>query len=296
MLTTTLLILAVHATARPTLAQGRAVEPPRDQTERQDIETADDLLRELETADQGLEQLTATIAYSKFDPFAYSRQERRGTLQFQSVPRPGENGGESKPPKRTFGVRFTQLIRDGHLDEIERIYIFDGHWFAEKDPAERFMDKREVVRPGEEADPLRIGEGPFPIPIGQRRADLLERFNARLPEPFEGLEITPDMDDEERSGIENLRRFASDAIQLHLVPKAQFQEQSDHVEVRLWYKRDKTGRLLPRMARTLSEDGAVSTVQLINVKINENAELDPDIMSTEAPEGWDVQIRTWEGP
>jgi len=282
-----LTLAALLACSGRAVAQPAGLEPPDPAAG--EIKTADDLLRALETADRGLEELTAGIAYTKFDPFTYNRQERRGTLQFESTPREGQRD------QRTFGVRFDTLIVDGQLDEVEKIYVFDGHWFVEKDPAERFMLKREVVRPGEEADPLRIGEGPFPIPIGQRRADLLQRFTARLPEPTEGLELDEDMDPEELRAIENLRLFASDAVQLHLTPKSQFREQSDHVEVRLWYKRDRDGRLLPRMARTLGEDGTVSTVQLINVKINEEAALDQNIMNVDAPDGWDVQIRGWEG-
>ena len=40
-----------------------------------------------------------------------------------------------------------------------------GEWFVEKLGNDKQMFKRAIIAPGEKIDPLRIGEGPFPLPI-----------------------------------------------------------------------------------------------------------------------------------
>ena len=50
------------------------------------------------------------------------------------------------------------------------------------------------------------------------------------------------------------------------------------------------------MARTVDFDGDISVIQLINVKINDKDSIDPTLMSTDVPEGWNAQIREWDGP
>ena len=55
--------------------------------------------------------------------------------------------------------------------------MFDGQWLIEKRPDKKQFVAREIAAPGEDFDPLSIKEGIMPIPIGQRAADVLERFD-----------------------------------------------------------------------------------------------------------------------
>ena len=77
-------------------------------------------------------------------------------------------------------MTFDTLIVADRRESIGQHYAFDGQWVVEKTPADKQFTKRQVVPPGEDFDPLRIGEGPFPVPVGQRKADILDRFDAEI--------------------------------------------------------------------------------------------------------------------
>lgn len=59
-------------------------------------------------------------------------------------------------------------------------YLFDGRWFTEVNERTKTYQRHEIVRPGESIDPFRIGQGPFPLPFGQKKADILANFEVRL--------------------------------------------------------------------------------------------------------------------
>lgn len=282
-----LVVLSLAATA---LASAQEPQPPAD--DEPEFASADELLDALETADADLSFLTAQISYTKTSQFLGDRQVRLGVMQFVSQLL------EGVPTRRTFGVRFEKLYIGNMADDEVKIYIFDGHWFVEKLPGEKLIIKREVVRPGEMADPLRIGEGPFPIPIGQKKADILERFEAELLDPDDGLTLDPNEEHpaEDIKAARNLVNFTLDSYQLRLTPHDAWIDTIDLKEIRLWYTRAEDGRLLPRMARTVDFDGDISVIQLINVTINDKDSIDPTLMSTDVPEGWNAQIREWDGP
>ena len=282
-----LVVLSLAATA---LASAQEPQPPAD--DEPEFASANELLDALETADADLSFLTAQIRYTKTSQFLGEREVWLGDMQFvrQLL--------ESVPTRRMFGVRFDRHYIGNMADDEVKIYIFDGHWFVEKLPGEKLIIKREVVRPGEMADPLRIGEGPFPIPIGQKKADILERFEAELLEPGDGLTLDPNEEHppEDLNAARNLVNFTRGSYQLRLTPRAEWADAIDLQEIRLWYTRSEDGRLLPRMARTVDFDGDISVIQLINVTVNDKDSIDPTLMSTDVPEGWNAQIREWDGP
>lgn len=244
------------------------------------IRTADDLLTALETADAGLKTLTAGIRYDRTFEIAGDRQVREGTLYFEARPR------EADRADRRFSIRFDRLIVGQRVRDEVKEFIFDGEWLVEKLPGEKpkMFTKRQVVPPGERFDPLRIGEGPMPIPIGQRREDILSRYAAEL--------VPADSD---LSELE-LKTFVKESYQLKLTPRADRPDEDEFREIRLWYRQSpavggQPAMLLPRMARTINRSGDESVVQLINVQVN--GPIPADVMKTDTPgpkDGWDVQV------
>ncbi len=234
--------------------------------------TPDALLDALEHADADLTDLTADLNYVRYFEISGDRQIRRGTLKFRSRPREGH------APDRRFRVDFSSLEVGSTRRDERRTLIFDGEWFVDAMHADRLFVKRQVVAPGTTIDPLRLGEGPFPLPIGQKKADILAHFDASLRPAGEGIEFP------------NLAEHIAGATQLLLVPK----EEGDLAEVRLWYARDARGSLLPRLALTVNQAGDRSFIQLLNVRRNPEVSLAEDEMSTRTPEsGWEVQEMPW---
>ena len=223
---------------------------------------------------------TPTCIYVKTFVLAGDEHTRTGELSFQSTT-------EDDDARRRFAIDFTKLQMGEVIDDgfLER-YAFDGEWLLELDFEHKQFTRRQIVPPGETFDPLRIGEGPFPIPIGQRRDEILRRFDAQLASTDDGL------------ADEKLKKFAAAGnwVQVRLVPKEAWEDEIDFTEVRLWYQERDDGRLLPRMAKTMNTAGDESTVLLLDVKVNDDAAIDETRLSTDPPaEGWDGQIIPWRG-
>ena len=191
------------------------------------------------------------------------------------------------------------LFRSVEDDDQQQLIIFDGEWLVEKNFKEKMMIKRQVVPPGQVFDPLKIGEGPLPIPLGQSKVDVTLRFRAELQPLHAGLDAEPDASAEERAEVESLRQHVKDATQIRLTPQPGFERETDFSEIRLWYRRTAEGLLLPVMARTTSRNMNTSIVQLSNIQvqrlnqpINAKAEIPPDVVRIDAPpKGWDFDLQ-----
>jgi hypothetical protein len=202
-----------------------------------------------------------------------------------------EKAGPNGKRDRKFSIRFDELQVGDRVDKDVKLYVFDGEWFVEVSPKFKQIVKRQVVPPGESFDPLKIGEGPLPLPIGQKKADIAKRFFGELLPPDAGLEA------EDPAMLAKLRAFVDKSYQLRLVPRPDTEEAAKFAEIRLWYRDlgDGTG-LLPRMARTVTpQDNTVSLIQMVNVKTNK--EIDPKMMVPDEPgPDWNVDIQPWSVP
>lgn len=256
--------------------------------------TADQLLADLETADADLRALQADIRYTRDFAIAGDTQVRTGTLWFQDVTESAkvEKGAARK---RRFAIQFDKLSFGDREENQTQIYNFDGEWLVERFPGEKRMVKRQVVRPGESFDPLKIGEGPLPIPIGQKKDDILARYDATLLPPEDGFDEMPAV------RMKELTQMAEGCVQLMLTPRAERADTDDFKEIRLWYRRQplangKEGRLLPRIAKTENRAGDISVVQLLRVKTNDQVAIDASKFDTTTPPtGWDVVVQPFRG-
>lgn len=79
-------------------------------------------------------------------------------------------------PNSLFLIHFTRLLAEGVVIDRHEYFLFDGRWLIERNDKARTVIKREIVRPGERIDPFKLGKGPFPLPFGQRREDILRNF------------------------------------------------------------------------------------------------------------------------
>ena len=227
-----------------------------------------ELLAAIEHADEGVESIQASVQYDRRLELQDDRILRRGTLYFITE-------GDA----RKFAVRFDKRYVDGVERAEDEMLIFDGRWMVEKREEAKQFIRREIAREGADFDPLRLGEGPFPIPIGQRAQDIRARYDATMPGRADGL----DRDIERTHLVDHVR----DAFQLKLVPHDL--ENADLVEIRLWY-RFQDDRLVPRLARTVDPRGDVTYVQLINIRVNEP--VPSDALSVDPPsedKGWSIQ-------
>lgn len=286
------------------------------------IKTADDLLLALQFADKDLKTLRAGVMFDKLNDAMGDRQVRTGTLWFAA-----DAGAAGVPARRRFAVHFSKLQFDGRVREEDQHLLFDGEWFIEKLTTQKQFKKRQVVPAGQTVDPLKIGEGPFPIPIGQKRSEILKRYSAELLPATEGVVAQENEDaakqQKEQEGLLDFVSFVTTRVkdpvtgamkeqktpatfyQLKLTLRPEYQDQESLREVRLWYRELSSAEgaaaggqgvrmLLPRMARTVNRAGDVSIVQLTNVKVNEP--VDAGVMDTTPPTdpSWEVTVEPLE--
>ncbi|MBY0309490.1 MAG: hypothetical protein K2Q09_12170 [Phycisphaerales bacterium] len=239
--------------------------PPPDQP----LPSVDSVLTRLETADQGLTSLSAALSLVKRPPAIEGggMQVRYGLLHFAA----GKDG--KNRPVRRFAIHFDKLLVDGRERDDKQSFVFDGHHLLETHPTQRQFVRRHIVGDDQRKDPLRIGEGPFPIPVGQKKADLVARFEIAVVPP---LESAPDST--------QLRRILFNCIQIKLIPKPGTEQARAFSEVRMWYAADD---MMPVFALTQDPGGATTEVFLNDVK--KNPPIPPAAFSTVAPsakEGW----------
>ncbi|MEM7755130.1 MAG: hypothetical protein AAF297_05790 [Planctomycetota bacterium] len=246
------------------------------------IADADALLERLEVARSEIDTLTASLTYRREFAIAGDTQTRLGDLYFDN----DADRAEGEADARTrFAVRFDRLIVGDRLERQDQLFVFDGEWLVEKVASDRRFTKRQVAPPGSTFDPLRIGEGPFPVPLGQRPADIVARYNAELRPATEGLRDAA------------LAEFAeANLVQLRLTPKPEYEDTDDFTEIRLWYD-PQTPAMLPKIARTETAIGDVSLVVVARAELNQD--LPADVFDTSTPprgEGWNVTVSAYRAP
>jgi hypothetical protein len=172
--------------------------------------SADALLDALEKATDGLRDVRAEVVYDRLDAITEDRERRMGRLVLE----------QRADGSRRFGIVFERFIDSaGHASpEVQRFAYGDG-WLVEFDDARRQCIERQLAPEGGRFDPLRLGEGPLPLPVGQRAEEVRRRFTASLAD-------APD--------APLLRRL--ERVQgLVLVPRKGSGVDEDFEEVRVWY-------------------------------------------------------------
>jgi hypothetical protein len=134
---------------------------------------ADALLAAVERTAETLRDFRANVTLETTDDVTGDVERRLGQLVLV------QDAG--KPATRRFAVVFEKFIDgSGRMDERPVRYVYADGWLTEADFTQHTLIRRQLARPGEQYDPLKPGEGPVPLPVGQRRADVLARFEATL--------------------------------------------------------------------------------------------------------------------
>jgi hypothetical protein len=227
-----------------------------------------ELLDTLERSAADLESFTADIRYQVEDELLGDTTLRTGSIIYTVDP-------ESKDKR--FAILFDSVINNRRKREEARHFIFDQRWLTEIDWDRKLYSRYEIVAPGKRFDPFKLGEGPIPLPIGQSRDEVLERFDATLISAPE-------------TGLIRAEKIGADVDGLRLVPKPDtpLSEEIRHVD--LFYDRQTR---LPVGVTLLETKGKRKTARLDNLRRNpelseaEQARLtvpDPD------PTEWTITI------
>lgn len=182
-------------------------------------------------------------------------------------------------PCARFLVHFTHKIVAGRRHKLDEKHLFDGRWYVELQSRTQpgTVTRREIRPPGDRSDPYRIGEGVFPVPFGQRKADILAEFD---------VSRDPALDDEQ---TEHLR----------LIPRPGTRTAERYAQVDLWIARQ--GRFvagLPVKVVAINQDsgqGAMKssvTVQFSDVQLNNG--LSDKLFQIQTPPGFQEYVEPYQ--
>jgi len=229
----------------------------------------EEFLGELEKTATTIQTLSGGLALEKFDSLVEETERRFGRVVL-----------DLKDGKRRFALYFDEVVNDdGRSTKAVDHWIYSDGWLCEQDHRNRSFTKRQIVPPGKSFDPLALGEGPIPLPIGQRRADVLAQFE---------VEETGVPDDIPLLG--SLRNVAG----LRLVPKPGTDLAKSTASFEIFY--DRTS-LAPTGIVVREKNGNRSVARIsapvVNgeVKAEDRALLeipDPD------PKEWAIDVRPWK--
>jgi hypothetical protein len=238
------------------------------------------LLDRLEDAHRDIKSLEANVIFTKTKKLLRQTTEREGTVQYMAGTEKGDDGKPGKPQR--FRIVFDTLIVNDVLRKVRLDFVFDGQWLVEKDHDRKFCHRRQVVAPGKRLNPLAL-DGPFPIPLNQKRQVILERFNVKLIDPTE------------KEIASAKKKKVKPPFHLSLTPKEKGGNQPLKT-VDLWFAQES---LLPVRVDTVSPRGDGSSVKLSKVTVNQIDEAKAKtLFDTSAPPkgaGWRVEIEPLKG-
>jgi len=164
----------VVASADPPAKAPPPVEPPKGDVVGPVLPTSgdkeiDDLLDRLEAKGDSIRGLACKLHYNyvTIDPIE-SSTVKTGELLYLKPTGSNVNG--------LFYIHFDTMIADGVKTNHEEYIAFNGQWLVERNDKAKTIIRREVVGPGQKINPFELGKGPFPMPFGQKRADMLQHF------------------------------------------------------------------------------------------------------------------------
>lgn len=202
--------------------------------------SVDGLLDALDLRGQTLESFTADVELLERDDSTALESTRVGRVWYQRLA-----DGSAR-----LRVAFADKL-DGKTRKADPLdYVLDGGWLLERQHAKRIQVRRQVLRPGEKVNLLKLGEGPFPLPIGQKKEDVRKQFGvtAAKPDPASEPRKTPGTSHlvlEPREGTSLKRKFSS--IDVWVDPKTQMPVKIETVD---------------------NKETTVKSTELSNVRIN----------------------------
>ncbi|MGC4032626.1 MAG: hypothetical protein QM754_13015 [Tepidisphaeraceae bacterium] len=91
---------------------------------------------------------------------------------------------------------FTKRISGNKVFAEKKDYLLAGTDLTERDYSLKKQTIRQIRQPGQKLNLFKLGEGPFPLPIGQKREDVLKEFDVKElknddPKVLAVVELTP---------------------------------------------------------------------------------------------------------
>ncbi len=129
------------------------------------------ILDRLEARGKTVSEIDCEVVYRVTDLISDDVRKNTGRVLFRKM-----------EPNPQFLVTFEKTVFDGQVNLKKSWHLFDGRFLFEASQRSRSIIKRDVAPPGTELDLFSIDKAPFPMPFGQKKAEILKHFDVRLGE------------------------------------------------------------------------------------------------------------------
>jgi outer membrane lipoprotein-sorting protein len=219
-----------------------------------DASSREDILDALNARGQGLKDFTADVSLAETDALSGETTTLVGKVWYQSK-------GEGDARMRVLFDK--KLFGDKPQAGAKVEYVLDKGNLTDRDYKRKVEIQRQVLKPGEKINLLKLGEGPFPLPIGQPREEVLKMFDVKKIGAKQG--------------------DPPDTVHLELAPKANSQFARKFKKIDTWVE---TKTSFPRRIATLDKSEAETrTTDLTNIQVNVGVKDDAFVLE-KLPDGW----------
>lgn len=196
----------------------------------------DRILTRLE--ERKIDDLKAKVVWTVTDALlGGDGQSKKGTIWYK----------EMKPCAR-FKVHFDRLVRDKKKFDLNEQHMFDGRWYIELRSENKVISRHELRYEDEVGNPYKLGEGMFPVPFGQKKADILSEFDVTRSEASDD---------------------PKDTDHLKLVPRSGSRTGERYTQIDFWIQKGGRDDGLPLKVRTHKKDGTGKANQIIDIEFSD---------------------------
>jgi len=180
-------------------------------------------------------------------------------------------------PVAVFRVHFDESVFGRRKQKIDEQHLFDGLWYVELQSQTKSVTRREIRKADDKRNPYKLGEGPFPLPFGQTKADILREFEVELVSAAEG--------------------DPEDATHLLLTPRPGTQTGERYKRVEFWVLKSGPLNGLPIKVVAGKTDGTGKVNSLLEITFSDvelNAGLSSALFRIQTPPGFDETVEPLE--
>ena len=182
-------------------------------------------------------------------------------------------------PVAKFKVHFDQKVVGTTGRALDEQHLFDGQWYVELQAQTKTVTRREIRRAGDTSNPYKLGEGAFPLPFGQKKADILAEFEVKL--------------------LPAKKSDPADTDHLKMIPRPGTNTERTYKTLDFWIAREGKQAGLPVKVLAGKKDGTGAVNSYIEIsfsKIELNSGLSESIFKIEVPKGYDEIVERLESP
>jgi hypothetical protein len=263
-------IAVVTAATNPSAAGTNPSTPATASAPAVDPQVAE-LLARIEAAGNEYKTIRAELELSVYNKELGDTEVRTGWMACQKEQEKTARQ-ESVPAK--FRFHFDTLTQGGSPAKKEPLdYAFDGLFLTVRKEKLKEMTRYQVAAEGQKIEPLRLGQGPFPLPFWQKAEDVKKYFTVATRPAAAGE--------------------PKDTVYLRLSTRDEYKKEMNFDRLEMWLD---AKTLLPAKFITVELRGSknVTTVTLTNATTNK--EVDPKLFDLPRPTepGWTYRVEPLE--